>query len=92
MKAIKALIKSSRKVDLVKKAFYLIYLLPIPFFTTWFDLNRVPYTSYFLLFATLIMGLLLIRLRMSHIFHSKCISTFIIYYFSEIFYTRKWSI
>ncbi|PGM57018.1 hypothetical protein [Bacillus sp. AFS053548] len=52
----------------MKKAFYLIYLLPIPFLTTWFDLNRVPYTSYFLLFATLIMGLLLVRLRMSHFF------------------------
>ncbi|PEL11418.1 hypothetical protein [Bacillus sp. AFS017336] len=52
----------------MKKAFYLIYLLPIPFFTTWFDLNKVPYTTYFLLFATLIMGLLFVRLRMSHVF------------------------
>ena len=52
----------------MKKAFYLIYLLPIPFFTTWFELNRVPYTSYFLLFATLIMALLLVRLKMSRIF------------------------
>lgn len=52
----------------MKNAFYLIYLLPIPFFTTWFDLNRVPYTSYFLLLATLIMGLLLVRLKMSRVF------------------------
>ncbi|MGG2027363.1 hypothetical protein AB1282_16830 [Gottfriedia sp. S16(2024)] len=51
----------------MKKAIYLIYLLPIPFFTTWFDLNRVPYTSYFLFFATFIMGLLLVQLKMNHV-------------------------
>jgi len=76
----------------VKKAFYLIYLLPIPFFTTWFDLNRVPYTSYFLLFATLIMALLLVRLKMSRIFIVNALVLFIIYFISENFYTRRWSI
>lgn|GEM_PF-5427876 len=76
----------------MKKAFYLIYLLPIPFFTTWFDLNRVPYTSYFLLFATLIMALLLVRLKMSRIFIVNALVLFIIYFISENFYTRRWSI